>query len=85
MIELGDPEHFARLIAKALHADIDPDDRVSPAGPTHRAGFFVVPPAEHTVPLWQLYADAGQAISDELERRLEAVHQSYADEAKERE
>jgi hypothetical protein len=70
-LKVDDAEHFARLIAKALHADIDPDDRVSPAGANHRAGFYVVPRAEHTVALWQLYADAGRAIADEVERRLE--------------
>lgn len=82
---MGDAEHYARLIAKALHADIEPDDRVSPAGATHRAGFYVVPRAEHTVSLWELYASAGQAIADEVERRLETIHQDYVAEAKERE
>lgn len=81
----GDEEHFSRLIAKALHADIDPDDRVSPAGATHRAGFYVVPKAEHTLPLWQLYQAAGRAIADEVERRVESIHQDYANEAGESE
>lgn len=80
---MDDTEHFSRLIAKALHADIDPDDRVSPAGPTHRAGFYVVPRTEYTMPLWRLYEPAGRAIADEVEKRLEVVHKDYEGEAKE--
>lgn len=82
---MGDPEHFARLICMALHADLSPDDRVAHGEPRLVGGHYAIPGHMHTNPLWRLYEPAGRAIADEVERRLEAVHQDYVDEVKERE
>lgn len=71
---MGEIERLARLIAKAQHADLAPDDRIHVAEPQRRglpAGFSVVPHQMDTTPLWAIYAPAARAIIDDIERQKE--------------
>lgn len=66
-------ERIAKMIACALHGDVNPDAPVTRGELQRIAGFFVLPRPEYTTPLWRIYEPAAIAIVADQERQAEAA------------
>lgn len=69
---LTEVERIARMIVGALYGPVDPDAAVVAGELTRIAGFLILPPAHHTMPLWRVFEPAAIVIVADEERRAEA-------------
>lgn len=68
-------ERIAKMIVGALYGPVDPDGAVV-AGELQRiAGFLILPPPSHTMPLWRVFEPAAIAIVEDMERQKEMAEE----------
>lgn len=70
---MDESERVARLICQALHANVEPDERVARSPPPMLiGGFYIVRDGDdNAVPLWRMYQGAADKVIDYFERKEE--------------